>query len=335
MKEYILKRLGLLVIVLIGVSIITFSLVRLAPGDPAVHLAGEHASPQVLENIREKYHLNDPIYVQYFYWLRMALQGDLGRSIESRDLVINEILERLPMTLELTLFAIVIASIIGILAGVISAVKQYSIADYGVMIGALFGVSMPVFWLGLMLIYIFSLQLGLTPVAGRLTTGIVLERITGMYVLDSILTLNWPAFVDSLKHLILPGFALATIPMATVARMTRSSMLEVLRQDFIRTERAKGLSERSVIYKHAVKNALIPIVTVIGMELGMLMGGAVLTETIFTLPGLGKYIADAILAYDYPVVQGFTLFFATLFVVVNLITDIIYVYIDPRIKYEG
>jgi len=335
MKEYILKRLGLLVIVLFGVSIITFSLIRLAPGDPAIHLAGQHASPQVLENIREKYHLNDPIYVQYFYWLSMALQGDLGRSIESRDLVTNEILQRLPMTLELTLFAIIISTIIGIVAGVISAVKQYSIADYGVMVGALFGVSMPVFWLGLMLIYIFSIQLGLTPVGGRLTTGIELQRITGMFVLDSILTLNWPAFVDSLKHLILPAFALATIPMATVARMTRSSMLEVLRQDFIRTERAKGLSERTVIYKHAVRNALIPIVTVIGMEIGMLMGGAVLTETIFTLPGLGKYITDAILAYDYPVVQGFTLFFATLFVLVNLITDILYVYIDPRIKYEG
>lgn len=335
MKEYILKRLGLLVIVLFGVSIITFSLIRLAPGDPAVHLVGEHASPQVLENIREKYHLNDPIYVQYFYWLNMALHGDLGRSIESRDLVTNEIVERLPMTLELTLFAIVISSIIGIVAGVISAVKQYSLADYGVMVGALIGVSMPVFWLGLMLIYIFSIQLGLTPVGGRLTTGIELHRITGMFVLDSILTLNWPAFVDSLKHLVLPAFALATIPMATVARMTRSSMLEVLRQDFIRTERAKGLSERTVIYKHAVRNALIPIVTVIGMEIGMLMGGAVLTETIFTLPGLGKYITDAILAYDYPVVQGFTLFFATIFVLVNLITDIIYVYIDPRIKYEG
>jgi len=335
MKEYILKRLGLLVIVLFGVSIITFSLVRLAPGDPAVHLAGEHATPQVLETIREKYHLNEPIHIQYIYWLRLALQGDLGRSIKSRDLVTNEIIQRIPMTLELTLFAIIIATVIGIIAGVISAVKQYSIADYGVMVGALFGVSMPVFWLGLMLIYIFSILLGVTPVGGRLSVGIELQRITGLYVLDSILTLNWAAFVDSIKHLILPAFALATIPMATVARMTRSSMLEVLRQDFIRTERAKGLSERSVIYKHAVKNALIPIVTVIGMEIGMLMGGAVLTETIFTLPGLGKYITDAILAYDYPVVQGFTLFFATLFVVVNLITDIIYVYIDPRIKYEG
>ncbi|MCK4309834.1 MAG: ABC transporter permease [Methanomicrobia archaeon] len=334
MKEYILKRLAMLVIVLLGVSVITFVLVRSAPGDPAVNLLGQHATAEKLEEIREKYHLNDPIYVQYYIWLRMALKGDLGRSIESRDLVTSEIMERLPMTLELSLIAIIIASVVGIIAGVISSVRQYSAADYGVMIGALFGISMPVFWLGLMLIFIFSVKLGITPVMGRLSTGIELERITGMYVLDSILTLNWEAFVDSIKHLILPSIALATIPMATIARMTRSSMLEVLRQDFIRTERAKGLSERAVVYKHAIKNALIPIATVIGMNVGILMGGAVLTETIFSLPGLGKYIADAILAYDYPVVQGFTIFFATIIVLVNLATDIIYMYIDPRIRFK-
>jgi peptide/nickel transport system permease protein len=334
MKEYILKRLAMLVIVLLGVSIITFALVRAAPGDPAIYLAGQHATPEKIEEIRERYHLDDPIYIQYLIWLKMALQGDFGRSIESRELVTTEIMERLPMTLELSLIAIIIASIVGIIAGIVSAVRQYSAADYGVMIGALFGISMPVFWLGLMLIFIFSVKLGLTPVGGRLSTGIELERITGMYVLDSILTLNWTAFVDSVKHLILPSIALATIPMATVARMTRSSMLEVLRQDYIRTERAKGLSERAVVYKHAVRNALIPIATVIGMNIGLLMGGAVLTETIFTLPGLGKYIANAILAYDYPVIQGFTLFFATVFVLINLATDIIYVYIDPRIRYR-
>lgn len=334
MKEYILKRLAMLIVVLFGVSIITFVLVRAAPGDPAVHLAGEHASVQVLERIREKYHLNDPIYVQYLIWIKMALQGDLGRSIESHELVITEIMDRLPMTLELSLIAIIIASVVGIMAGIISAVRQYSAVDYSVMFGALFGVSMPVFWLGLMLLFIFGVKLDLMPIGGRLTPGIPFERITGMYVLDSILTLNVPALIDSVEHLILPSIALATIPMATIARMARSSMLEVLRQDYIRTERAKGLSERVVIYKHAIKNALIPIVTVIGMNVGLLMGGAVLTETIFTLPGLGKYIADAILAYDYPVIQGFTLFFATAFVIINLITDIIYVYIDPRIRYR-
>jgi peptide/nickel transport system permease protein len=264
----------------------------------------------------------------------MVLQGDLGRSIASHDSVASEISSRLPMTLELSIFAIIIAIVVGVLAGIISAVRQYSKIDYTVMFGALFGVSMPIFWLGIMLIYIFSIKLGLTPVQGRLDVGIELEKITGMYVLDSILTLNWTAFSNSVKHLILPAVALATIPMATVARMTRSSMLEVLRQDYIRTERAKGLSERAVIYKHAIRNALIPIVTVIGMNIGVLMGGAVLTETIFTLPGLGKYIYDAIMAYDYPVVQGFTLFFATVFVLVNLGTDILYGYIDPRIRYE-
>ena len=334
MKEYILKRLAMLVIVLFGVSLITFVLVRAAPGDPAINLVGEHATAEKIEEIREKYHLNDPIYVQYFIWLKMAAKGDFGRSIKSREFVIREIMERLPMTLELSLIAMIIASVIGIIAGIISAVHQYSAADYGVMVGALFGISMPVFWLGLMLIFIFSVKLGITPVGGRLTAGIELERITGLYILDSILTLNGTALVDSIKHLILPSVALATIPMATIARMTRSSMLEVLRQDYIRTERAKGLSERAVVYKHAIKNALIPIATVIGMNIGLLMGGAVLTETIFSLPGLGKYIADAILAYDYPVVQGFTLFFATLFVLVNLATDILYVYIDPRVRYR-
>ncbi|MBU7017278.1 MAG: ABC transporter permease [Theionarchaea archaeon] len=333
MKEYILKRLVMLIVVLFGVSIITFILVRAAPGDPAVHLAGEHASREVLERIRERYHLNEPIYVQYFIWIKMALQGDLGRSIESRELVTREIFDRLPMTLELSLFAMIISCAVGIIAGIMSAARQYSPVDYTVMFGALFGVSMPIFWLGLMLLYIFGVKLGVLPLGGRLTVGIYLERVTGLYVLDSIITLNWPAFVDSIKHLFLPSLALATIPMATIARMTRSSMLEVLRQDYVRTERAKGLSERMVVYKHAIKNALIPIVTVIGMNIGLLMGGAVLTETIFTLPGLGKYIADAILAYDYPVIQGFTLFFATAFVVINLVTDIIYVYIDPRIRY--
>jgi len=334
MKEYILKRLVMLIVVLLGVSVITFILVRAAPGDPAVHLVGEHASKEVLERIRERYHLNDPIYVQYFIWIRMALQGDLGRSIESRELVTREIIDRLPTTLELSLFAMIIASAVGIIAGIMSAVRQYSPVDYSVMFAALFGVSMPVFWLGLMLLFIFGVKLGVLPLGGRLTVGIYLEKVTGLYVLDSIITLNWPALVDSIKHLILPSAALATIPMATIARMTRSSMLEVLRQDYVRTERAKGLSERMVVYKHAIKNALIPIVTVVGMNIGLLMGGAVLTETIFTLPGLGKYIADAILAYDYPVIQGFTLFFATAFVIINLITDLMYVYIDPRIRYR-
>ncbi|MDD4281322.1 MAG: ABC transporter permease [Candidatus Methanofastidiosa archaeon] len=334
MKQYILKRLAMLLLVLVGVSIITFVLVRAAPGDPAVNLAGQHANEKILESIREKYHLNDPIYVQYYIWVRMAVRGDLGQSIVSHDSVISEITHRLPMTLELSILAMSIAIVFGVLAGIVSAVRQYSKIDYSVMFGALFGVSMPVFWLGIMMIYIFSIKLGITPVQGRLTTGIELERITGMYILDSILTLNGPAFVSSVRHLVLPSLALATIPMATIARMTRSSMLEVLRQDYIRTERAKGLSERAVIYRHAIKNALIPVVTVIGMNIGVLMGGAVLTETIFTLPGLGKYIYDAIMAYDYPVVQGFTLFFATVFVIINLATDILYGYIDPRIRYE-
>jgi peptide/nickel transport system permease protein len=297
-------------------------------------MAGEHASQQVINAIRDKYGLDKPLYIQYGIWLKDALRGDLGYSIKSHEYVVKEILDRFPNTFELSVMAMVFAIIIGIFAGIISASRQYSIFDYTSMGIALFGVSMPVFWLGIMLMMIFGVYLRWFPIAGRIDILIPFQKITGFYVLDSIITGNFSALVSIIRHLILPSVALATIPMATVARVTRSSMLEVLRQDFIRTERAKGLSERVVIYRHAVRNAMIPVVTVIGLNFGLLLAGAILTETVFSWPGIGRYVVQGVYARDYPVVQGCILFFAFVFVMVNLITDIIYLYIDPRIYYK-
>jgi len=334
MRRYILKRLLMLIPILLGVSVIVFFLIYLTPGDPARIIAGEHASAQTLEEIRQKWGLDKPLPEQYFIWLSKAIRGNLGRSIATHNFVALEIWARFPNTVELTIIAMAIALLIGIPAGIISATKQYSVFDYASMIGALFGISMPVFWLGLMLMFLFGLVLDWFPISGRLDTGIILRKITDFYIIDSILTRNWPALKSILGHIILPALALGTIPMAMIARMTRSSMLEVIRQDYIRTERAKGLSEKAVIYKHALKNALIPIVTVVGMNFGLLLGGAILTETVFAWPGLGRYAVEAVYARDYPAIQGSVLFIAAAFVVVNLITDIIYAYVNPRIRYK-
>ena len=324
----------MLIPVLLGASVLAFALIHLAPGDPARTMAGEHASPQTIEAIREKYGLDKPLPVQYWIWLKQALRGDMGRSISSNEYVTREILDRFPNTVELTVCAMLLAVAAGSLAGIISASRQYSALDYTTMGIALFGVSMPVFWLGIMLMMIFGVLLRWLPISGRIDTLIPFTRITGFYILDSIITLNFRALISTIRYLILPSVALATIPMATVARVTRSSMLEVLRQDFIRTERAKGLSERLVIYKHAVRNAMIPVITVIGLNFGLLLAGALLTETVFSWPGIGKYVVKAVTMRDYPVVQGCVMFFAFIFVIVNLIADILYVLIDPRIKYE-
>lgn len=333
MGRYVLKRLGLILPVLLGVSVVVFLVVRLTPGDPAKVMAGEHASPEFIEAIRVKWGLDRPLYAQYFIWLRSVLQGDFGTSIATHTPVLEELLQRFPATLELSLFAMTFAVLVGMTAGIISAVRQHSIFDYLAMTGALIGVSMPIFWLGLMLMFFFGLYLDLLPISGRLDPEISLRTITGLYLVDALITRNGRAFWNALSHLVLPGVALGTIPMALIARMTRSSMLEVIRQDFIRTERAKGLPERRVIYRHALRNALIPIVTVIGMEFGLLLGGAILTETIFAWPGLGRYTVDAVYARDYPAIQGSVLFIAFIFVVVNLITDILYAFINPRIRY--
>jgi len=334
MRWYIVKRLAMLVPVMLGVSIIAFSLIHLAPGDPARTMLGERATQEQLNEIREKYGLDKPLYVQYGIWLNGVLHGDLGRSITTHDEVAKEIGDRFPNTMELAIAAMIFAIIFGVFAGIISAPKQYSITDYTCMGVALFGISMPVFWLGIMLMMIFGVFLGWLPIGGRIDLLIPFQRVTGFMVFDSIITGNFPALISVLRHLILPAVALGTIPMAMIARVSRSSMLEVLRQDFIRTERAKGLSERMVIYKHAVRNAMVPVVTVIGLNFGLLLAGAILTETVFSWPGIGRLVVNAVYERDYPLVVGCILVFAIVFVIVNLITDILYTRIDPRIQYE-
>jgi peptide/nickel transport system permease protein len=334
MKWYIIKRLLQIIPVVLGVTLIAFALIHLAPGDPVITMVGQHATQLDIEETRAKFGLDQPLYIQYFIWLGNVLHGDLGRSIISHEQVTTEIASRFPNTIELAILAMIFAILIGVIAGIISATKQYSVADYSVMGIALFGISMPVFWLGIMLMMIFGVFLGWLPIGGRIDLLIPFHRITGFMIFDSIITGNLVALISVLIHLILPAIALGTIPMAFIARTTRSSMLEILRQDFIRTERAKGLTERKVIYKHAIRNAMVPVVTVIGLNFGLLLSGAILTETVFSWPGVGRLVVDAVYDRDYPLVIGCVLVFALVFVIVNLITDLLYTYIDPRIHYD-
>jgi peptide/nickel transport system permease protein len=359
LTRYIMRRLLLLVPVLIGISIVTFAMLRLIPGDPARVMLGEHATQEAVAEIRARLGLNDPIPVQYLRYVESVVRLDLGRSIKTNRPVLQEIGQRLPATVELTLGAMFVACLIGIPAGIWAAYRHNSVFDLTTMFGAMLGVSMPVFWLGLMLAYVFGFRLKLLPPSARLTIGVEMQTIgeawgltagaasgssattltadeffSGFYVLRTILTGNWAALRDVLSHLILPSIALGSIPMALIARMTRSSMLEVLGEDYIRTARAKGLQERVVLLRHALKNAFLPIITVIGLQLGWLLGGAILTETIFSWPGLGRLTVDRILSRDYPVVQGSVLVIALIFVVVNLLVDISYAYFDPRIRFE-
>jgi peptide/nickel transport system permease protein len=319
---------------LLGVSIIVFLMLHLTPGDPAELLMGERASEKALQEIREHLGLNKPLYVQYGMFLKQLMQGDLGETIWTRQKVWIEVKQRFPATIELSLVALFISCVMGMILGIVSATKQYSIFDYLSMLGALIGVSMPIFWLGLVFMLIFSLNLGWLPMSGRLSVGVELETITNFYILDAVLTRNWPAFRDAVWHIIMPAFTLSTIPTAVVARMTRSSMLEVLRQDFIKTAEAKGLSQFKVVFKHALRNALIPVVTTIGLQFGVLLCGAILTETIFAWPGVGKWIYDAVMQRDYMVIRSGTLFLASIFIVINLCVDLLYAVINPRIKVQ-
>lgn len=263
-----------------------------------------------------------------------VMWGDMGNSVHGNIPVAAELKRRFPATVELSLAAIAIAILIAIPAGVISALKRNSLIDTFTMMGALVGVSMPIFWLAILLMYVFGLLLGWLPTGGRLSVGIELHHITGLYLVDSLLTRNWVAFKDALSHLVLPAIALATIPLAIIARMMRSSMLEVLGLDYVRTARAKGLSERVIVVRHVMRNAMLPVVTIIGIQLGSLMGGAILTETVFAWPGIGKWVFDAISGRDYPIVQSVTLLIALIFVLVNLLVDISYAFLNPRIRYD-
>jgi len=334
MLSYIIKRVLGVIPVLLCVSMLVFGFLRLIPGDPAVTMLGERATPENIARVREQLGLNKPLYEQYLTFLGNALRGDLGRSVLRQEPVTQEILRRFPATIELALAALLFAIAVGIPAGVISAVRRGSWFDSSSMLVALTGVSMPIFWLGLMLIYLFAVVLHLLPTGGRLDAGTQLAPITNLVLVDAVLRWNIPVFIQGFRHLLLPALALGTIPMAIIARMTRSSMLEVLGQDYIRTAHAKGLMGRTVVIRHALRNAWLPIITVVGLQVGILLSGAILTETVFSWPGIGRWLVDAIYARDYPIVQGVTLVIALIFVVVNLSVDILYALVDPRIRFE-
>jgi len=333
MSQYIIRRLFLAIPVIIGVTFVAYAML-LFTGDPTTALVGERATPELTALIRERYGLDDPIYIQYGRFLSLIVQGDLGTNIFTKSPVMAELKQFFPATLELALSAMTIAVIVGIPLGVIAAYRHNSFVDLNTTVLALVGVSMPIFWLALMLLWVFGLKLGWFPTTGRIDSSIELNTITNLYVLDSILTLNVEALLSSLHHLALPAIALATIPTAFIARITRSSMLDVLNAEYVRTARAKGVLEFTVVNRHALKNAMLPVITVIGLQTGFLLGGAILTETIFAWPGMGRWVTNAIVARNFPVVQAGVFVFALIFVFVNIIVDISYAWFDPRIRYQ-
>lgn len=334
MFAYALRRILMVIPVLLGMSLVVFFMIRAIPGNPAQVILGQQASKEAVEALTQKLGLDEPWYVQYVKYLGGLLTGDLGESIRTGVAVSEEIWPYLAATLELSLCAVLIAIVIGVNAGIISAWFQNSWFDYAAMVLALIGVSMPIFWLGLMEQWIFAINLDLLPTSGREDVRNPITPITHLFIIDSLIQGNTEQLVQVLQHLVLPSMALATIPMAIIARITRSSMLEVMKSDYIRTARAKGLSMFWVVYKHSLKNAVIPVLTVIGLQTGLLLGGAILTETIFSWPGIGRYIYDAIGYRDYPVIQSGILVVATIFIFINLIVDLLYAAVDPRIKYN-
>jgi peptide/nickel transport system permease protein len=350
LTRYILRRFFSVIPTLLGVTFVIFMFQRIIPGDPAIAMLGEHAAEENVERIREQLGLNRPLFLdkealergdmkgffdtQFIRYLTRLFRGDLGNSIHRRIPVAETLLLRFPATVELALLAMLIAILIGVPVGIASAARRNSVLDSITMVGSIVGVSMPIFWLGLMEIMLFAVFLHWFPSGGRLEHAIELNHVTGYFLLDSIITGNGQALLDTLKHLAMPALALATIPMAIIARMTRSSMLDVLQEDYIRTAHAKGLHEGVVLYKHALKNAFLPVITIIGLQTGNLLAGAVLTETIFSWPGIGKWVYDAILGRDYPIVQGGTLLIALIFVFINMLVDISYAFLDPRIHYD-
>ena len=356
MIRYIAQRLLAAVPVLIGILFVTFVLARLLPSDPCRAALGERATDAICNDFIKRNGLNKPIPVQFGIYMNDILHGNLGRSFRYGRQVSELLIERLPVTIELALAALVLATVFGVLLGTISAVRRNSAIDVITMLFANVGVSMPVFWLGLMLAYVFALLLKGTPFwlppSGRNSPGLnfptlieawnlnvqsgtlrnALEFISNMHLISALLTGNWAGFWDTAKHLILPAMALGTIPLALIARMTRSSLLDVLGLDYIRTARAKGLKENAVVLRHGMRNAMIPVVTIVGLSLGSLLGGAVLTETIFNFSGVGRTLFDAIQARDYTIVQAFTLIIAVGFVAINLLVDLLYAFLDPRIR---
>jgi peptide/nickel transport system permease protein len=333
-RRYAIRRSLTVVPVLLGVSVLVFSFVHMIPGDPALTMLGERATPEKVAEVRARLGLDRPIWQQYVLYFGNILHGDLGVSVVRGDPVTTDLLRRFPATVELALAAIVLAIAFGIPIGIGSAVWRNSLVDSLARLGALTGVSMPIFWLGLMLAWFFGVQLRVLPTGFRLESGTTFVPWTNFVMLDATLQGNWSALADALRHLVLPAVALATIPLAIIARMTRASMLDVLSREYIRTAEAKGLSRRAVILRHALRNALLPVLTVIGLQVGHLLAGAILTETIFSWPGIGLWVYEAIEARDYAIVQGASLFIAVIVVAVNLVTDLLYAAVDPRIKYR-
>jgi dipeptide transport system permease protein len=335
MLRFILTRVSLAVPTFLGITLLVFVLIRLIPGDPIETMAGERGIDPVRHaQLRQEYGFDRPVLVQYGLYLWRLAHGDLGRSVVTHEPVIREFQSLFPATVELSLCAILFALCVGLPAGIIAAVRRNSIFDHGVMAVSLTGYSMPIFWWGLLLILLFSVQLGLTPVSGRIAVQYFVEEVTGFLLIDSLIAGDKGAFRSALSHLILPAIVLGTVPLAVIARMTRSAMLEVLGEDYIRTARAKGLSPFRVIAIHGLRNALIPVVTVIGLQIGVLFTGAILTETIFSWPGVGKWLIDGIGRRDYPVLQGGTLIIGAVIMTINLLVDVTYGFINPRIRHS-
>ena len=335
MLRFLVNRIGLLIPTFVGVSIIAFSFIRLLPGDPILLLAGERGmTAERYQAELEKYGFDKPIWQQYLNYLGDLLQGDFGTSFVTKKPVLTEFLTLFPATLELSIVAIVLAIAIGVPAGIFAAVKRGSFFDQSIMSTALVGYSMPIFWWGLLLIIFFSGFLGWTPVSGRISLIFFFPPVTGFMLVDSLLSGQKGAFASAASHLILPAIVLATIPLAVIARQTRSAMLEVLGEDYVRTARAKGLPPRRVVGLHALRNALIPVITVIGLSVGTLLAGAILTETIFSWPGIGKWMVDSIFRRDYEVIQGGLMLIAGIVMIVNLIVDLLYGLINPRIRHQ-
>jgi peptide/nickel transport system permease protein len=334
MRAYLVRRLLSLIPVLVGITLLVFALRQLIPGDPATVMLGEQATPEQVAALRTRLRLDQPLPLQYGAFLLGLLHLDLGQSLFTGVPISQELRTFFPATLELAIAAMTLALGLGIPLGVLAATHKNGWWDYLVISASLLGVSQPVYWLGLVLIYVFAVQGQWLPPSGRLSleAGFSFQPITGLYVLDSLLRLDGRTLLDALRHLILPAVTLGTIPLASVARISRAAMLEVLHQDYIRTARAKGLPEGLVIVRHGLRNALMPITTIAGLQFGKLLGGAILTETIFAWPGMGHWLYDGILQRDYPVVQGGALFVALVFVGVNVLVDLAYLWIDPRVK---
>ncbi len=334
MLRFLLTRIGLLIPTFIGVSIVAFAFIRLLPGDPIILMAGERGmTEERYAELQTLYGYDQPVVVQYLDYLCGILHGDLGHSIVTKRPVVQEFFTLFPATVELSLCAIIFAVVLGMPAGVFAAVRRGTVVDQAIMSTALVGYSMPIFWWGLLLIILFSGILGWTPVSGRISLLYFFPPVTGFMLIDSLLSGQKGAFGSAVSHLILPTIVLGTIPLAVIARQTRSAMLEVLSEDYVRTARAKGLPPLRVIGLHALRNALIPVITVIGLQVGVLLAGAILTETIFSWPGIGKWMVDSVFKRDYPVVQGGLLLIAGIVMIVNLIVDVLYGLINPRIRH--